>query len=156
MLYEKLFKEGIAVTRYHAGLTAEERRQNQEDFIYDNKLIMIATNAFGMGIDKSNVRYVLHYNMPQSLENYYQEAGRAGRDSESANCILLYSAQEVMINRFRTLVDMCVKSPLTKAEMLNGVGERKFHRYGERFLNAIREYTGGVREKYYFGEEEDM
>lgn len=76
-LYDQLQQKNVAVTRYHAGLSGEERKQNQEDFIYDNKLVMIATNAFGMGIDKSNVRYVIHYNMPQSMENYYQEAGRA-------------------------------------------------------------------------------
>lgn len=99
-VYETLLKEGIEVTKYHAGLTNEERRQNQDDFIYDRKPVIVATNAFGMGIDKSNVRYVLHYNMPQSMENYYQEAGRAGRDGELSDCVLLYAAQDIMINRF--------------------------------------------------------
>lgn len=99
-LYETLCKQGVAAARYHAGMDNGERKKSQEDFIYDRTPVIVATNAFGMGIDKSNVRFVIHYNMPQSMENYYQEAGRAGRDGESANCILLFSAQDIMIGKF--------------------------------------------------------
>ena len=90
----------FAATRYHAGLSDAERQQNQEDFLYDRKTIMVATNAFGMGIDKSNVSFVIHYNMPQSVENYYQEAGRAGRDGEKAECILLFGKKDIVTAKF--------------------------------------------------------
>ncbi|MHB8987007.1 MAG: DNA helicase RecQ, partial [Eubacteriales bacterium] len=99
-LYDYLHKTGFSAGKYHAGLSDEERTAAQEKFLYDEIRIMVATNAFGMGIDKSDVRYVIHYNMPKSMEAYYQEAGRAGRDDEPAGCVLLFGPQDIQVQKF--------------------------------------------------------
>ena len=108
-IYEGLLTRGYSVSRYHAGLSAEERKSNQEEFIKDNISIMVATNAFGMGIDKPNIRYVIHYNMPQSIENYYQEIGRAGRDGEESECVLLFTPGDVHTQKY--LIEIGTENP---------------------------------------------
>ena len=148
---DKLCAAGFSASRYHAGLSDEERKQNQEDFQYDRVQVMVATNAFGMGIDKSNVRFVIHYNMPKSMEAYYQEAGRAGRDGEPSECVLLFMKQDIVtskwlinnsepnealsaaekdevrrldLQRLQSMIDYCTLDRCLRAFILRYFGER--------------------------------
>ena len=172
---DNLIRAGIDATRYHAGLSDEERKENQEKFQYDTCPVMVATNAFGMGIDKSNVRFVIHYQMPRSMEAYYQEAGRAGRDGEAAECILLYNGSDIFtakwmiehtepnenmtaaeqsavryqdMNRLNRMVDYCTKPGCLRDLYLITSDRFRLHIHHDQYHDIY--HHGTKNEKLYF------
>ncbi|KMK76713.1 ATP-dependent DNA helicase [Alkalihalobacillus pseudalcaliphilus] len=140
-LYEYLHKQGHAVAYYHGGLSEGERSAQQEAFIYDHKPLMIATNAFGMGVDKSNVRFIIHYQIPRTIEAYYQEAGRAGRDGEKSECLLLFSAQDIRTQQF--LIEQSEASEVRKRQEYENLQKMISYCHTQKCLqNYILEYFG--------------